>query len=135
MLVQALYQAAYQNEHLDDLGQNFCEDPLESFLKAEGIIGDPDYFKELITVFESGMGLFDDKIKSFLIHPWHLERLEPILLAILRGGSAELFKRQDVPAALVVNEYVTLAHGFFYKKEPALVRAVLEKMSHHLRPA
>ena len=135
MVVQALYQAAQQDAHIEMLGDHFCKDPLQSFLKEEGIVGDPDYFKDVLSVFEANIDLMDDKIKSFLTSPWQIERLEPILLAILRAESAELFKRVDVPTALIINEYVTLAHGFFHHKEPALVRAILEKMSHILRPA
>lgn len=134
MVVQALYQASHQDAHIETLGDHFCQDPLQSFLKEEGIVGDPAYFKDVLSVFDAGTDLFDPKIKALLISPWQIERLEPILLAILRAGSAELFKRADVPTALIISEYVTLAHGFFHHKEPALVRAILEKMAHDLRP-
>ncbi|TGW14811.1 transcription antitermination factor NusB [bacterium NHP-B] len=133
MFVQALYQSEHSEDSLHVLGKDFCEDPLKSFLVDEGIVADPAYFKKLLSVFEHDIHLFDERIKGFLTLPWHFERLEPILLSILRAGSAELFSMRDVPEQLIINEYVTLAHGFFHQKEPALVHTILDKMAHLFR--
>ncbi|TVR81616.1 MAG: transcription antitermination factor NusB [Rhodospirillales bacterium] len=63
-----------------------------------------------------------------------LDRLEVLLRVILRAGAFELAFRPDVPAKVVVNEYVDVAHAFFSGKETALVNAVLDKIARTIRP-
>ena len=58
-----------------------------------------------------------------------------ILRAILRAASYELIARRDVPAKVVIDEYVELAHDFFDGDEPGFVNAVLDKLAHRKRAA
>ena len=41
----------------------------------------------------------------------------------------------NVPAKVVVNEYLNMAHAFFSEGEPALVNGVLDRLAHVLRGA
>jgi N utilization substance protein B len=66
---------------------------------------------------------------------WPLERLEMVLRAILRVGAYELAFRIDVPARVVITEYVDIAHAFFAGKEPGMVNGVLDKLAHGIRVA
>ncbi|MEH0002705.1 MAG: transcription antitermination factor NusB [Holosporaceae bacterium] len=134
MAVQALYQAVLQEEPLHKVCADFTQEPMVSWLRSESIVGDADYFRELLQPFiAQDLSLFDTKIQGLLTPQWHFERLEPLLLALLRVASSELFVKKEVPQALIINEYVTLTHGFFSQKEPALVHAVLDKMALQLR--
>ena len=65
---------------------------------------------------------------------WRLERIDSVLRAILRAGTYELMARLDVPAPVVINEYVNLAHAFFDGKEPGFANAVLDTLVRRLRP-
>ena len=47
----------------------------------------------------------------------------------------ELRKRGDVPARVVLNEYIEVANAFFEGDEPKVVNGVLDKLAHRLRPA
>lgn len=141
MCVQALYQQTHAQRNLEAqphtgeiLGKDFLENTLQEELKAEGIDGDLEYLKLLLDVFQNDISFFDEKISIFLILPWQIDTCDPLLLALLRAGSAELFGLQDTPTALVVNEYVKLAHGFFGQGEPAMVHAILDKLAKSLRP-
>ena len=49
-----------------------------------------------------------------------------MLRAILRAGGYELMFRKDVPARVVITEYVDVTHGFYDEDEPGLVNAVLD---------
>ena len=53
---------------------------------------------------------------------------------MLRAGAYELLARQEIPARVVINEYVDIAHAFFAQKEPKLVNAVLDNVARRLRP-
>jgi N utilization substance protein B len=43
--------------------------------------------------------------------------------------------RSDVPARVVMNEYVEIAHAFFSGKEPGMVNGVLDHVARSLREA
>ena len=62
-------------------------------------------------------------------------RLEAVLRAVLRAGAYELLARLEIPARVVLSEYVDLAHAFFSGKEPGLVNGVLDRVGESkLRP-
>jgi N utilization substance protein B len=66
---------------------------------------------------------------------WRLERLDAVARAILRAGAVELEQRTDIPAPVVLNEYVEIAHSFFDGPEPGFINATLEACAADLRPA
>ena len=65
---------------------------------------------------------------------WPLKRLPIVMRCILRLGTFELISKLEVPAGVVVKEYVDLAHSFFSGKEPGMVNGVLDGLAHQLRP-
>ena len=54
----------------------------------------------------------DPLIDEALAQGWPLKRIEAILRAVLRAGAYELDHRRDVPARVVVSEYVDVANAF-----------------------
>lgn len=64
---------------------------------------------------------------------WPITRLEKPLLMILLAGAAEIYQRADTPAALIISDYVDIAHAFYAGKEPGLVNALLDKLAKILR--
>jgi N utilization substance protein B len=76
----------------------------------------------------------DGMIGKVLVEGWSVPRLESILRALLRAGAYELIARGDVPARVVVSEYVDIAHAFFTGKEAGLANGVLNQLARMLRP-
>jgi len=76
----------------------------------------------------------DVLINGRLNGEWTVPRLEAVLRAILRAGAYELDQVIDIPARVVVNEYVQIADAFFDGSEVKLANAVLDKLAHDLRP-
>ena len=64
---------------------------------------------------------------------WPLKRIEAVLRAILRAGAYELMSRRDVPARVVISEYVDVAHSFYGGDEPGMVNGVLDKVARDVR--
>ena len=62
-----------------------------------------------------------------------VDRLETLLRVILRGGAYELSSKPDVPAAVVITEYLDVAHAFFDDKGVGLVNGVLDRLAYNLR--
>ncbi|HWD49276.1 MAG TPA: transcription antitermination factor NusB, partial [Rhizomicrobium sp.] len=75
----------------------------------------------------------DRSIAKCLSANWKLERIDSILRAILRASAFELIERRDVPAKVVIDEYVDVAHAFFQGDEPSFVNAALDKLARRKR--
>jgi N utilization substance protein B len=75
----------------------------------------------------------DPLIDQQLATGWRLVRVDSILRAILRAGVFELMERPDVPARVIINEYINVAHAFFAEDEPRVVNGVLDRIAHKLR--
>ena len=75
----------------------------------------------------------DQQVDAALSAGWPLKRVEAVLRAILRAGAYELLFRKDVPARVVITEYVDVAHGFYGDDEPGLVNAVLDTLAREVR--
>ena len=75
----------------------------------------------------------DPLIDEQLATGWRLVRVDAILRAVLRAGVAELLDRADVPARVVINEYINVARFFFSEDEPRVVNGVLDKIARNCR--
>ena len=74
------------------------------------------------------------EIEAMLATGWSLVRAGYLLRAFLRAGAFELAARRNVPAGVVINEYVALAHAFLSSDEAGFVNAVLDRLAGELRP-
>jgi N utilization substance protein B len=59
--------------------------------------------------------------------------VDSILRAILRAGAFEFVALRDIPAKVVIDEYVGVARDFFSGDEPGFVNAALDRMAHRKR--
>jgi N utilization substance protein B len=79
-----------------------------------------------------------DRIDALLVQSlpeeWPLARLDPVLRALLRAAGAELVMPDGPPVAVVINEYMDVAHGFFHGDEPKMANGLMDRMAHTLRP-
>jgi N utilization substance protein B len=102
---------------------------------GDGLVpADAQLFAELVAGTYEQLPEIDARIVKVLAADWPLERLEMVLRAILRVGAFELAARVDVPARVVITEYLDIAHAFFAGKEPGMVNGVLDKLAHSYRP-
>ena len=76
----------------------------------------------------------DPMIDRQLAEGWRLARIDSILRAILRAAAFELMELADVPARVVISEYIEVAHAFFEGDEPRVVNGVLDSLARKLRP-
>lgn len=77
----------------------------------------------------------DGLVRSALAEDWKLERLDAVLRALLRAAVAELLEAGEVPAPVVIDEYVEVAHAFFAAREAGFVNGILHRLARRLRPA
>ena len=133
--VQALYQMEIGGTELADVLAEF-----ESFRLGQEIDGDeyreadPVFFREIVAGVVELQRDIDPRVHAALVADWPLKRIDVTLREILRAGTFELIKRKDIPAKVIINEYVDVAKAFFVEDEPKIVNGVLDKLAHELRP-
>lgn len=134
--VQALYQMELSGTGVLEIVSEY-----ENFRLGQEIDGDqylkadPSWFRSIVSGVVRDQRALDPVIAESLIEGWPLSRLDATIRAILRAGVFEIIERKDVPTAVIVSEYVEIAHAFFAEDEPKLVNAVLDSVARRLRGA
>ncbi len=132
--VQALYQMDVTGKGVVDILAEF-----ESHWIGREIEGDEykpaelAYFRNIVEGVLSDQIGIDRQIDATLSEGWPLKRIEAVMRAILRAGDYELRKRVDVPARVIVSEYVDIAGAFFDREEAGMTNAVLDKLARSSR--
>lgn len=132
--VQALYQMDLSGAGITDIVAEFENLRLGKELDGEEYLdADAAWFRGLVAGVVGKQAILDPVIHKNLPEDWPLSRIDILLRAVLRGGSFELMERQDVPARVVITEYVEIAKAFFDSDEPRLVNAVLDAIGREVR--
>ncbi|WP_158806773.1 transcription antitermination factor NusB [Beijerinckia sp. L45] len=132
--VQALYQMDVTGKTLPDIFAEF-----ETYWIGMEIEGDQynpaelAFFRDILTGVLDDQGPLDRAIDATLIAGWPLARVDSVMRATLRGGAYELKKRKDIPARVVIKEYVDVAGAFFGPDESGMINAVLDGMARQYR--
>ena len=138
--VQALFQAEQGSTNAETVIDEFVRHRLGD-LAGAGYEGGrvPDahvpLFASIVRTATAQQETIDGMILAALPADWPLERLDPVLRALLRAGAAELWMQDGPPSRVVINEYLDVAHGFFEGEAPKLANGVLDRLAHLLRPA
>ena len=133
--VQALYQMDLAGTDLNDVIAEFLRERFTEENREETIEGaDRLFFADVLRAVLRLQREIDPLVDEQLATGWRLVRVDAILRAVLRAGVAELLDRADVPARVVINEYINVARFFFSEDEPRVVNGVLDKIAHLVRP-
>ena len=134
--VQALYQMDVGGTTLPEVMAQF-----ELFRFTEEVDGwayrpaDKGYFRHLVSGVVADQKILDPAIHAALPDGWPLTRLDTLLRALLRTATYELMKRQDIPSAVVLNEYLDIARAFYDDAEVRLANGVLNALCRRFRPS
>ena len=134
--VQALYQIELAGADVATTIDEFVRYRLGAEVDGDALAEvDSDLFADLVGGASERRVEIDTLIGSALDERWRVERLERVVRAMLRAGVYELLARPDVPARVVINEYVDVAHAFFDGGEPGFINGVLDRLARELRPS
>lgn len=133
--VQALYQmdvsgAPHRTVVKEFLDHRFGYEDEPGMVRA-----DEPYFEDIVNGTVRDQAKIDEAIGERLTEKWPLRRLDATLRALLRCAVYEIQSRPDVPALVIINEYMAIATDFFSGKEPGIVNGVLDKIAKDTRAA
>jgi N utilization substance protein B len=132
--VQALYQMDIAGAGLNDVFAEFESHWLGSEVEGEKYLpAEAAFFRDVVSGVVRDQKELDPLIDQALARGWPLKRIDAIIRAVLRAGSYELEHRKDVPARVVVTEYVDVANAFVDKDETGMVNAVLDQIARRFR--
>ncbi|WP_343563189.1 transcription antitermination factor NusB [Kiloniella sp. b19] len=132
--VQALFQVEFNQASANTVVNEFLNDRVSEDLDGLRLKGlDQSLFLELLKGLMQERELTADMVASVLDKDWTMDRLDPLLRLIMQAGAYEIQLRPDVPARVVISEYVDIAHAYFGNKETAMVNGVLDKLAHARR--
>lgn len=139
----AAVQALFQSEQTGDTAETVIDQFVRHRLGRmpgqggleEGRVPDAQVplFQRIVREAVRQQDRLDRSIAELLPVEWPIERLDPVLRAVLRAGGAELAMSDGPPVPVVINEYLDVAHGFFTGDEPRMVNGVLDRLAHVLR--
>lgn len=137
--VQALYQQHMEGTALARLLDEFHQHRLgrtiddEDFAEAEYADAEVPFFDDVVRGVDARRDEIDAAVAGKLASGWSLARLDKTMLQILRAGTYELLARADVPAAVVINEYVEVAKAFFDDGQAKFVNGILDAVAKDAR--
>jgi N utilization substance protein B len=103
--------------------------------RAMSFDAEPDkaLFRKLLAGVAENSEHIESIIKTSLNDKWKMERMNPVLIAILACAIYELKYTPALNPAIIVNEYVTLTGRFFELQEIGFVNGLLDALSKTLR--
>jgi N utilization substance protein B len=132
--VQALYQMDIAGAGINDIFAEFESHWLGNEVEGEKYLpAEAAFFRDVVSGVVRDQTKIDPLLDDALIKGWPLKRIDAILRAVLRAGVYELEHRKDIPARVVIKEYVDVANAFVDRDETGLVNAVLDQLGRHFR--
>lgn len=133
--VQALYQMDVGGAGINDIFAEFESHWLGNEVEGEQYLpAEEAFFRDVVAGVLRDQNKLDPLIDDALSKGWPLARIEAILRAVMRAGAYELEHRKDIPARVIVSEYVDVADAFVERDEIGMVNAVLDQIARHFRP-
>ncbi len=132
--VQALYQMDLTSQKLMSVIAEFENFRLGKEVDSD--IGPETYreadlawFRAILSGVIAEQKRIDPIIQKVLPPDWPLARIETLLRSILRAGVWELLAKKDVPAKVIINEYLDVTKAFFEEDEYKLVNGALDRVA------
>lgn len=133
--VQALYQMEQTGIGVEGVIREYVDHRLGREIDGETYHeADEAFFADLVRGVVDRQVQIDQLADKHLADGWRLSRLDSTLRAVLRAGIYELLGRADVPAKVVISEYVDVAKAFFEDTEPGFANGLLDKVARAIRP-
>jgi transcription antitermination protein NusB len=133
--VQAIYQMELTSLDAEAVIEEFVEHRFAPDPETPSPEPDAAFFADVVRGVPHRQTEIDRAIAQCLAADWKFSRIDSILRAILRAAAYELIARPDVPAKVVIDEYLDITHAFFEGDEAGFINAALDRMARNKREA
>ncbi|MCE3254936.1 MAG: NusB antitermination factor [Rickettsiaceae bacterium] len=136
--VQTLYQYDFHQRQIEvssllkQLIENYFLDENDQALSYKGKI-DEDFADSLLSGAVLAIDKIDQEIAGFLKEKNNLEEMPDVMLQILRLASFELKFMKDIPAKVIISEYVDLSACFYDAKQVTFTNGILQNIANKNR--
>ena len=136
-VVQALYQMELSDQDSETALREFIEHRLGREIEGQQYPeADEKYFSEIVRGVVARQDEIDRTLAGYLVKDWPFDRIDSTMRAAMRAAAFELIAHPNVPARVVVHEYMNVAGAFFEEgEEMAFLGGVLHRMANDVRPA
>lgn len=132
--VQALYQLEMEGTPMAQLLHEFHTHRLGATIEDITYAhAEVDFFNDVVKGVDARLAEIDAMVASKLSEGWTLDRLDKPMRQILRAGTYELIARKDLPAKMIINEYIDVADAFYAKREKGFVNGLLDAVATAVR--
>lgn len=137
--VQALFQKEISGGDHKDVADDFLAYRVNDhgciLNEEDGALPiDASHFRSLVKNVSERTSALDAYIAPFLPEGWDMSRLEGTTRCLLRCATLELIKYADISTAVILDEYITVAHAFLLDRGPAFVNGILDGVKTLARP-
>jgi N utilization substance protein B len=134
--VQILYHMEIGKINSEEALQNFQENYLGKNIEEEAALKpDISLMNKIVLGTQKRLTDLDTMIGATLSNEWKIERLEKVVLSILRAGTYELLMCPETDTGVIISEYLDVAHAFHEDKEIKFVNASLNRLAQTIREA
>jgi N utilization substance protein B len=132
--VQALYQREMEGTPMAQLLHEFHQHRLGATIEDVTYANaEVDFFDDVVKGVDARRDEIDGHIAAKLSEAWSLDRLDRPMRQIIRAGTYELLARNDLPAGVIINEYIDVADAFYARREKGFVNGVLDAIAKAVR--
>ncbi len=132
--LQALYQIEFLDAQAFDVVAEFSKYRIGVEIDGDSFANtDFDHFNWLVITVAREKERLDGCISGVLNPDWKVGRLGYLKLSLLRAALIELTDRLDIPARVIIDEYIDLSRAFFSESESAFVNAALDRLARQFR--
>ena len=133
--VQCLYQVAIGGRTAAEVVGEFIEFRIGHVVDGATFVpADITLLTAIARGADAEKAEIDQLIDDSITPPLERGRLELLLKSILAAGIWELRRHLDLPALIVISEYVGVASAFYGGAEPGLINGILDRVARRLRP-
>ena len=126
-VVQVLYQMEVTGRGWEGAAREFMEHSFDPDMPRTSM--DKDWMQSVVSGVVANQEAIDGAIQAVLERSWKLVRLDATVRSILRAGAFEILHAPDVPAPVVISNYVDITGDFFEIDEPKFGNAALDAMA------
>jgi N utilization substance protein B len=133
--VQVLYEIAQTEKSAAEALAEFIQYRIGHEVDGEKFVAaDVTLLTAIVRGADAERAEIDGLVETALRPPLERDRLELLLRMILVAGAWELLRNHEMPAAILLAEYVGIATAFYGGTEPQLMNGVLDRIARTLRP-